>query len=133
MVHSGEVRPFRLMVLALFYLLLAYWELIANGRISASWWVCFPLLLAIGLLLRKSLFLYLLRIFVWCQGVALVVVVLSPVAISHSPQLVLLGTDLLAHHHSGLIGLLLLVIWQGWVAYSPVVRCYFKHLPYRSR
>ena len=65
MTHSGEARPFRLMVLALLYLLLAYWELIASGSISTSWCAFFPMMLAIGLLLRKSIFLYLLRVFVW--------------------------------------------------------------------
>ena len=48
------------MVLALLYLLLAYWELIARGSMSASWWAFVPMMLAIGLLLRKSIFLYLL-------------------------------------------------------------------------
>ena len=46
MTHSGEARPFRLMVLALLYLLLAYWELIARGSMSASWWAFFPMMLA---------------------------------------------------------------------------------------
>ena len=60
------------MVLALLYLLLAYWELIARGSMSASWWAFVPMMLAIGLLLRKSIFLYLLRVFVWFQAMMLV-------------------------------------------------------------
>lgn len=132
MTHSGEARPFRLMVLALLYLLLAYWELIASGSISTSWWAFVPMMLAIGLLLRKSIFLYLLRVFVWFQAMMLVALLISPLAVSNAPHLVLLGVDLQAHHYLGLLGLLALVIWQGWVAYSPVVRCYLNRTPYRG-
>ena len=34
--------------------------------------------------------------------------------------------------HAFILGLLALVIWQGWVAYSPVVRCYLNRTHYRG-
>ena len=68
--------------------------------------------LAIGLLLRKSIFLYLLRVFVWFQAMMLVALLISPLAVSNAPHLVLLGVDLQGEHYLGLLGLLALVIWR---------------------
>lgn len=121
------------MVQAWFYLLLAYWELVANGRLWASWWMLFPLLLAMGILLRKTPFLYLLRVFVWFLALMLVVMVITPLSGSHVPQFQLLDMELRGQHKSRLVLLLALVLWQGWVAYSAVVRCYFMRLPYVAR